>query len=381
MLNQAALFLPHSTLLKRSVNMLHHIKPLQRHLDRHYLQYVLDENYVKRLAAKRGFQPGDVVVADEDVVVGAPSIENDGVVCEMCMGHGAGLRAGPVPGLASHLSHSAKGLSFFDCQRCQRRSGYFLSLELDRASRMFDFAFGMLQNKAAKTADILSIERARLAARLFYILYSKCLGTASSTSVRASTTSASMASASGMSPGSVTGSPPKRTPVASDPSDLLPAMGLFPIPSSHLDQKTTDNLNALHSMISGFMSADEKLVFTPDLFTQLFVIVSNYAVHVEGVTEHGSQAEALSKRLHAFGAPREGSISASSMMPDKKNIKYSGYVLSSVAGCVGRTEDPAKVNCRVYTESPGKIVLEATRVINTGDKLYIAELRRGREVE
>ena len=377
MLNQAALFLPHSTTLKRSVNLLHHIKTLQRHLDRYHLQYTVDENYVKRLSAKRGFQPGEVVVADEDVVVGAPSIENNGVCCEMCMGHGVGVRPGPVPSLSPKVSSSAKGVNFYDCQRCQRRSGYFLSLELDRASRFFDFAFGMLQNKAAKTADLLSIERARLASRLFYILYSKCcLG--APTQARASTSSINP---NGPVDSSSELSPSRRVAMLSDPYDLLPAMGLFPIPSVHLDQKTTDNLSALHGMITGFMTEEERTVFNKDFFVEIFVLVTHYAVHIEGVSEHGSQSEALSIRLAAFEVPREGSLSTSSLVPPRKNVNVSGYVIASIAGCVNRTSDPEKINCSVVAVSPGKIVLRATRVITSGERLYIPDLRTGRGID
>lgn len=317
MMNQASLLLPHSKEVVSTLSMLQYLKKNQARVEVHGLQYSLDPNYAKRLLSKRTFDTGDVILNDDAIVIGCPSLENTGSCCEVCM----------YPTDAPVVTNST-GHSYRLCNsRCESISRNFLSIESEIGSRGCDYAIQLMLNKASKSADLLTIERARLAMRLFYVAYYR-----------------------------------HKRQTGGSAKEVLATYGVFPIPSCELDSKTKDDLESLHAVITNFMTDEEKNIYNKELLVLAFNYVVNYALHITGSDADGKRISGYLIASIASCVERWDSDAASpttSGSSSPRNI----------------------VNCEVKLVGPGTVAVIAERNINPGDRLTIAALRKGRITE
>ena len=338
MMSQARRLLPNSNEVTDTLAMLGYLQKIQAKVDAYGLRYYLDPSYAKRLLAVRPFARGEVLFEDDTIIVGAPSVENEGACCEVC------LTPTTAEAKVTSSSSPSPATARLCSSRCEAVARNFLSVERGAGVKSCDFACQLLLNKAANSADVLSIERARLAMRLFYLAYyrhsSRTAALAGSTSQRAD------AEAAGG------GAPSVR--------DVLAAIGVFPIPSLELETKTKDDVEALCTVVTSFMAPAERAVYDKDLFVLAYNYVVNYAVRIGGTD--------------ASGRP------------------ISGLVLAGLASCVERHDPNAHsaspsspaagvptINCEVRLVGPGRVAVVAIEEIAAGDRLTILAPKKGRQ--
>lgn len=303
MINQSLLLLPHSHEVAAVSEMNDFLRRQQLELETvNALNFRLDQLYQKRLFPKRGFQVDECVFEESECIACIPSMQNLGDCCCVCLASdNINMMAAPTVTHETYLYCSTA---------CQQRSSLFLVMELDRHAIGIKSALSLIFSKAASSMNMLPLEQARLAMRLFLMVFTT------------------------------------RERLKSQQSDVtvegaLKHLGIYPLPTSNVDAKTRDELIILCNVMCQYFSEEEKRLFPGELFVNLYAFVSANVLF--GVHTPTSNAQPIK-----------------------------GYYLGRLCGGVERSR--SGVNCGARVTSSGRLSLWATAEIFKESKLVIAPL-------
>ena len=208
-------------------------------------------------------------------------------------------------------------------EACQKKSALFVPSEIDVFGQGYKSALTLIQNKAASSLNLLPLETARLAIRLFFIVYST-----------------------------------HQTKQAEPIESILKDLGVYPLVTNVMDNKTRDDLSVLYSVLTGAFTAAERQMYPDKLFLSLFVYVSTYIVCAPVLnTKH-------------FTGPEVLALTASQQQ------QVVGYFVPRFVGGVDRAVDD--VNCVVRCNSSGHLALVAEAEVQKEGKVVMRPLKTQR---
>lgn len=216
---------------------------------------------------------------DSAIIVAAPSLTNDAAVfCHACIAPDA-----PI------VESNGEVVVYYCSEACRDNDAATLALERGSGSTLWRSTQFLISNRSTTTVHHLPLEAAKLALRLF---------------LRALVLLRSDAACR----------------ATKDVEVIKEKLGLFPCPSLRADNKTRDDLEVLHRVVS-VMATDEEREYLPfALFLSFFEFALRYATRVEVFTADGHH--------------------------------LSAYVVSEFATCVDRVEEAA-ANCEVHRVGRG----------------------------
>ena len=326
MINQTLLLLPHCPDIAVVSDLNDYLITLQTELKNDATSFRLDALYIKQLFPKRAFRAGEVMLEEHNPIVCVPSLYTKEPHCTTCLSRHATTLASPT--------RDKRGMLYCS-EACQKKSALFVPSEVDTFGQGYKSAITLIQNKAASSLNLLPLEIARLTIRLFFIVYST-----------------HQAASSGKA----------ATPI----EVVLKDLGVYPLVTNVLDNKTRDELTVLYSVLTGIFSPADKLAYPDKLFLNLFVYVSTYIVCAPVLnTKHFTGAEvagftiAQQQQVVGYFVPR-----------------FVGGVERAAAAAATASVD--EVNCVIRCNSSGHLALVAEADVHKEGKLVMRPLKAQR---
>ena len=333
MINQTLLLMPHSDDVNRLSDLNNYLRCVNAELELAvpHMGIRLSSSYAKLLMPKRGFQLGEVIFEETDPVLSMASMQNTTPCCTVCL-RTTGLTEMPT----HHVTRP------YCSQSCFQRATLFSKMELVTHELGLRSATGLIYSKAASSMNMLPLEQARLTMRLFFIVcttHTRLQSQREQQQVQQSRSIEAVLKTFNGSSSSV------------GIEEALQHLGIFPLVSSSIDNKTKDDLTTLCKVLCQGFTPEEASLYNPSLFLGLFSYVSNHVIYAE-------------------------TSAAGSESPSSSTSVVKAYHLGKLSGCIEIGSGSGDVpNCEVQVRHPGVLTVVATQEIFKDNRLLRPPLK------
>lgn len=351
MINQTLLLLPHSEEVLRLSDLNNYLCRVNAELEQAapHIGIRLSCTYAKLLMPKRGFQVGEVIFEETEPVLSIPSMQNATQCCSVCL-RTSSLSEMSIDASSRHhndnnnnnSSHSPLTRPFCSAA-CQQRGTLFLPMELITHELGYRSASGLIYSKAASSMNMLPLEQARLTMRLFFIVcttHARLQAQREQQHVQQAVQEqrpldSVLKTFNGTCKESVV-----------SVEEALQHLGIFPLVSINIDNKTRDDLTTLCNVLCQAFTAEEKTLYSPSLFLGLYAYVANHIVFAETPSDSASPGAVVK-----------------------------AYHLGKLNGGIDIVQEGGTPNCEVQVRQPGVMTVVATREIFKDDRLVRPALK------